>query len=708
MPIAFARLEFVKRSSGKNSCGKAAYNSRSQIVSHGNEWQKARIYDWSLKSPPVFHQVFLPEGVDSKFKSPEVLWNAVEQKEVRRNSQVAFEMVLALPDDKVISLEDKIHLARSFIMEHFVKKGLAAQIDIHAPETKHRVSEKSGEYEQADHNWHAHALMTTRRFKENGQEFADHKARELMPSLRDGRVVSGAHWGKLWAQHQNHFFEQKGLSLRVDAEGVVPQKHLGPVRMRGRALSLLHEHDLRVSLNALESEDPKAALEKITHTKNIFTPEDVDRFLHKHVDAERFFEIKEAFWKQAEIVQLLDPKSNKPLNKFTTPEIIGEEKQIIRLGDQLSQHKAHKVNLQKAERFSSNLTQEQKTAFRDILAGKRLACIEGYAGTGKSYLLSALKSAYESHGYIVRGLGPDSATSQVLKEKGFATAENIHRFLFNLHHGKAEITKTEVWLIDEAGKLGTRPLLELLKCANQYGVQVILSGDSAQLPSVDRGGPFKIFSDRYGAHRLVDIKRQEDETQRAIAKKLAVGEMGQALDAIVKLGNINWTATKEESIEAIIKAWALNKVTHPNESTLLIAHSNKEIRVLNELARLYRKEAGELKGKEYQCETAFGKIYVCSGDRIEFRKKDKELNVTNGTEGILVKASPESFTVQLKEGSQTRNVTFDPSQYNSFQLGYATTYYRSQGRTIDKAYVLHSPMMNKEILCWPYPSCQKG
>ena len=234
-------------------------------------------------------------------------------------------------------------------------------------------------------------------------------------------------------------------------------------------------------------------------------------------------------------------------------------------------------------------------------------------------------------------------------------------------------------------------MLELLKCANRYGAQVILSGDSAQFPSVERGAGFKIFS-RYGTQHLKDIQRQKDEAQRAIARKLAVGEMGQALDAILQLGNIQWSATKEESLETLVKAWALNKITHPNENTLIIAYSNKEVRALNELARLYRKEAGELKEKEYQCETAFGKIYISCGDRIEFRKNDQELGVTNGMDGVLIKASEKSFTVQIGR----RHVTFDPRHYCSFQLGYATTYYRSQGRTVDKAYILHSTMLNKE------------
>jgi hypothetical protein len=167
--------------------------------------------------------------------------------------------------------------------------------------------------------------------------------------------------------------------------------------------------------------------------------------------------------------------------------------------------------------------------------------------------------------------------------------------------------------------------------------------------------------------------------------------MGQALDAILREGSIHWRSTKEETLEALIKAWAQHR------NTLIIAHSNREVKALNELARLYRREAGELCPTEYQCETAYGTLYISEGDRIELRKNDPELGFNNGTTGILIKASEKSFTLQIKEGSQTRQVNFDPRHYRSFQLAYATTYYRSQGRSAERVFVLHSPQMNKEM-----------
>ncbi len=121
-------------------------------------------------------------------------------------------------------------------------KGLAAQIDIHPPE----------KCNGSEHNWHCHVLITTRRFKQNGKEFEDSKARDLMPQIAGGRVVNGVNWGKSWSDFQNHFFAERGLSLRVDSNGIIAQEHLGPVRMRARAFSLLEEHERRQELNKQE------------------------------------------------------------------------------------------------------------------------------------------------------------------------------------------------------------------------------------------------------------------------------------------------------------------------------------------------------------------------------------------------------------------------------------------------------------------------
>ncbi len=270
MAIGFARIEFVKRSAGKNACAKSAYNLRGRIQFDGNCVYGPKEFDWSLKEPPAFHDILLPEGVHPKFKDAAALWNTAEQKEKRYNSQVAIELLLALPDDQEISLDDRIELAQDFVHAHFVSKGLAAQIDIHAPEEEER-------------NWHAHVLITTRRFKNSGLELEDHKARDLMPKVCFGKVVEGPDWGHFWTLAQNAFFKAKGLSLIVDKNGVVPQEHLGPVRMRGQAFDIMREHARLLEENKRQSQDPSRIRFALTRKEKTFTSIDVDAFLHKHV-----------------------------------------------------------------------------------------------------------------------------------------------------------------------------------------------------------------------------------------------------------------------------------------------------------------------------------------------------------------------------------------------------------------------------------------
>src|SRR3989338_147832 len=102
--IQFARLQYVKRSVGQSVCHKAAYNGRLEI--HDNRLEKT--FRYGDKTDSVYHEILLPEGVSEKYRDPAVLWNTVEAVEGRWDSQVGKEMVLALPDDASISLEDRI------------------------------------------------------------------------------------------------------------------------------------------------------------------------------------------------------------------------------------------------------------------------------------------------------------------------------------------------------------------------------------------------------------------------------------------------------------------------------------------------------------------------------------------------------------------------------------------------------------------------
>ena len=687
MAIGQARNEFVKRSEGKNICHKAAYIDRGQIQFEGTKFQEPKLYNYSDREAPLAKKILLPECVSEKFLNPEILWNAAEKIESRHNSQVGMELVIALPDDKVITEKDRLILTERF-SQQFTQKGLAAHYAIHRPDGKE------------DHNWHAHILVPTRTFSKDGQSLNYLKDRSLQKELASTR------WGEVWTKMQNDYFKELGIDLRVDPKSLNPQEHLGPVRLRGHCLDLLKRHEENQKQNAIDASNPAKILKAISNEKAVWQVQDVERFMAKHTPPEKLEEVRELFWKQTEIVKLQEVyypqgyKHYKDNGKFTTLEVLEEEKQILRRCENINDVEHIKLKEKHLEKFSLNLNTEQYRAYLSLANRSGIGILEGYAGTGKSHVLEALKEAYEAKGVTVRGFGPDNATANLLKEKDF-NAENVPRFLYAQEHGRREIKKKEVWIVDEAGKLANQALNELCRVAQNHKAKLILSGDSAQMPAINRGGMFQFLAEKYDASKLQYIQRQDSEEQRSITRSFAEGKIEEAVDALSEEKSLHFEKDKSCAIEKLIVDWSFNHYIDKEKSldqSLILATTNREVHVLNQAAHDVRMVKGELKKEEYSCKTLFGEVRVSEGDLIEFRKNDREIGVTNGLKGELIKAEEDRFVVKIDDerDQHTKIVSFDPQDYGAWQLGYATTTYRAQGRTVDDAYVLHNALNGKQ------------
>jgi Ti-type conjugative transfer relaxase TraA len=666
-------------------------------------------YNYANKGDGAYHAVLLPEGVNARFKDPKVLWNAAEKRETRINSQVALEGVIALPDDACITMEDRIEIAHRAAHHFFVRHGLAVQVDIHEP------------HDDVDHNWHAHFLATTRTFTPGGNALGE-KAREYMARYREGNLHSGEEYRKI----QNDYFAEKGYDLRVDENGIVAQAHLGPVRLRARASEMMQSHLERTSANQNASCDPGRILAHITQRNSVFTREDVERYLHKHVPVHELKVVRDAFWRQKGLIQLYkDEKAlgggssenkmhetPKATHQYTTRSVKTEEDRILRIADRLqakdgvlsaAPHVGHGAAI--AHHYS--LSSEQHAAFEGVLSGQRLVCIQGRAGTGKSHVMSAARELIERHGYRVRGLAPTSSVAKDLNSKGFNGAQNLHQFLFQQKNGVDVLRRKEILMVDEAGMVGNDVMQELLKVAWDKGVQVVLVGDDRQLPSVGRGGMFMAFCDRYGAYALTEVRRQTNVWQKEMSETLSQGVSSErihtALRALEQNRSLHWVKSKDEALIKLVELWkhdrlkeriAERETGNDVSSVFIMEHRNRYALVLNEMIRNVRKEWGELSGTEYRCDTFIGQCYVSQGDRIQFRKNDRELGITNGQMGTLIETNEGCFVVKTDEG---HDVCFNPRTFNHFQLGYAGTYHQSQGKTVDHAYALHSSYMNHNL-----------
>ena len=225
--IAFACARYLSRATGGNAVRSAAYNAREAITAE----RTGELFHFRHRDAPEHHEVLLPEGADARLADSAVLWNAAEAAEKRKDAQVAREIVLALPADRELTTADRVELARSFAEQHFVVKGLAVQLDVHAPHRERGEGEGAwAEGTGGDHtNWHAHLLITTRRIE--GNQLAAKKARDLDPEVRKAGtrtlVTDAEAWGETWRAHQDRYFQEHGIELRVDATAAHPGEHIG-------------------------------------------------------------------------------------------------------------------------------------------------------------------------------------------------------------------------------------------------------------------------------------------------------------------------------------------------------------------------------------------------------------------------------------------------------------------------------------------------
>ena len=181
------------------------------------------------------------------------------------------EIVLALPADRALSTEDRIELARSFAQEHFVSKGLAVQIDVHAPHQERGESEGASAGTGGDaSNWHAHLLITTRRIE--GDRLARQEGARPGPGGPPRRHTQPGHGcrgpgARPGGRIRTATSPSKGIALRVDATAAHPGEHIGPVRMRKVDSPAVERAEALRTANEAAARDPEQVLAALTRNK---------------------------------------------------------------------------------------------------------------------------------------------------------------------------------------------------------------------------------------------------------------------------------------------------------------------------------------------------------------------------------------------------------------------------------------------------------
>lgn len=101
----------------------------------------------------IASEIMLPPHAPEIYLDRATLWNAVENCEKHPKAQLAYSFDIAMQNE--LTLEENMELARKFVQEQFVAKGMIADLAFHSPE-----KENGG-----IPNPHFHVMTTMRPFE---------------------------------------------------------------------------------------------------------------------------------------------------------------------------------------------------------------------------------------------------------------------------------------------------------------------------------------------------------------------------------------------------------------------------------------------------------------------------------------------------------------------------------------------------------------
>ncbi|MGA0546830.1 MobQ family relaxase [Brevundimonas sp. VNH65] len=244
MALFSMRVQVIKRSAGKSVVAAAAYRASERL----HDARQGITHDYSRKGGVIHTELLIPSdapawthGLDR-----EALWNMVDARERRRDSQTARELRIMIPRE--LNPQERISVVREFVQRSFVSKGMVADVCWHDKVASDGQSQP-----------HAHVMLTMRPLTPEG--FGDKARHDMVPepsgrTQPDGRPVlvesnpdswnSAAYYERCredWESTANAALERAGSAERIDRRSYLER---GLARLPEPALRLAyHLKELR-------------------------------------------------------------------------------------------------------------------------------------------------------------------------------------------------------------------------------------------------------------------------------------------------------------------------------------------------------------------------------------------------------------------------------------------------------------------------------
>ena len=250
-----------------------------------------------------------------------------------------------------------------------------------------------------------------------------------------------------------------------------------------------------------------------------------------------------------------------------------------------------------------SLTDHQQEAYDTVYdrlaTGERFTGLRGYAGTGKTYLVSQLVEQLASEDCTVTVCAPTHKAVQVLRDHlpgGDVETQTLHSYLglrlqpdvdgqyVLVPDGMEEERPASVVVCDEASMVG-REEWEYIQ-ASQRNLQWLFVGDPAQLPPVNEEPSPAL---EVAGPMLEQVHRQSsDNPILDLATKVRTGEVRKFQSQFVDGVGVAITHKRDAFLDTVLRTFDSDAFADDATHARLLAYRNKTVRTYNEEIRTAR------------------------------------------------------------------------------------------------------------------------
>lgn len=254
---------------------------------------------------------------------------------------------------------------------------------------------------------------------------------------------------------------------------------------------------------------------------------------------------------------------------------------------------------------SSKLDDEQSRVLNILLRSIHTVTIfRGGAGTGKSFVLHDLVGQVCQSGRQVVVLAPQRQQVVDMEKAGFTSPQTVASFL-----QRKELPQGALVVVDEAGQIGGRQMLELLRLAQERFARVILSGDTRQHGAVEASDALLAIERHSGVHpiELHRIRRQDPARGRNKKERALIREYRKAVE-IASKGDLSGSLERLNKMGAVVEcpqgdqadrlADEFVRLTEEKTSAVVVSQTWDEVRRVNSSVRDTLKAKGLLGGND--------------------------------------------------------------------------------------------------------------